>query len=185
MCRVVWLTWWFRTMPLRPLWLAVLVVVTLSGCGGYRWMASDGAISGSGAPQVLAVPPFINETDEPLLSERITASLRARLLAGGVTVSGNAETMLKGRLISFSDEVRAFDASVTASHRRVVLTAHVTVTRGSDILWDSPVTVGSAIYAVSGDPTRNRDNKDRAVAEAAVGLSEQILLALITLEPSP
>lgn len=176
-------------MPARPLWWAVLALsALLSGCAGYQWVAADGSIGGDGniaGPSHLAVPPFANDTAEPLLSERITAALRSRLLAGGVTVSGSADAVLKGRLIRFSDDVQAFDAAGVASHRRVILTAHVTVTRGADTLWDSPLTIGSAVYAVSGDPTRNRDNKDRAVAEAAAGISEQILLALSTLEAAP
>ena len=167
-----------------PWWrVAVLLAcVALSGCGGYHWVAANGAGGPMAGPQTLAVPPFINDTAEPLLSERVTGALRSRLLTGGVTVLGGADTVLKGRLIRFSDSVQAFDANGVASHRRVILTAHITVSRRGKTVWDSPVTIGSAVYAVSGDPTRNRDNKDRAVAEAAAGMSEQILLTLGTLE---
>ncbi len=172
----MWRPPWWRSALLA--WVACMV---LSGCGGYRWVAAEGSGAMAGG-QMLAVPPFANDTAEPLLSERITRALRSRLLTGGVTVSGNADMVLKGRLVRFSDDVQAFDANGVASHRRVILTAHILVTRKGKTVWNSPLTVGSAIYAVSGDPTRNRDNKDRAVAEAAAGISEQILLTLGTLE---
>ena len=135
---------------------------------------------------MLAIPSVINDTAEPLLSGRLTATLRQRLLAAGFSIDSRAQDegmYLEGRVTRFSDQVLAFDGAGVASHRRVVLVLHVTLRDGDGIVWDSPLTIGSASYAVGSDATRNRDNKDRAVAEAAVDLSEQLLLTLISLEP--
>lgn len=157
-----------------------------SGCS-YHWVTADGQL---GEPlsggYVLAVPPVINDTAEPLLSERLTVTLRQRLLVSGFRIDGSTQDegmRLDTRVTSFSDQVLAFDGGGVASHRRVVLVLHITLRDGDETIWDSPLTIGSASYAVGSDATRNRDNKDRAVAEAAVDLSEQLLLTLISLEP--
>ncbi|MBI5137172.1 MAG: hypothetical protein HZA24_07525 [Nitrospirae bacterium] len=175
-------------MPRRTLLRAatLLLAAALAGCAGYRWVGdADGALPVHGGTARLAVPPVINDTAEPLLSERITSTLRSRLIAGGVNVGMGGEPRLVGRVVRFADDVLAFGADGRASHRRIVLTASVRLERGGKAEWEAPAMVSSAVYTVSGDATINRDNKDRAVAEAALGLSEQILLALGTLEAAP
>lgn len=171
---------------LAALGAALLLAAALSGCAGYRWVGdADGDPSARAGIAELAVPPVINDTAEPLLSERITATLRARLIAGGVNVGRGGEPRVVGRVVRFTDDVLAFGADGRASHRRIVITASLRLEQGGKAEWEAPAMVGSAVYTVSGDATINRDNKDRAVAEAALGLSEQILLALGTLEAGP
>jgi hypothetical protein len=171
--------WWCS--PRRPGRVIALGLVTLlaSGCAGYRWT------SGGDAPEAVtdpvAVAAFTNATLEPYLGALLTATVRTRLLEGGVPVAGGASRRLAGRVTDFSDEVLAFDAAGIASHRRVVVTTELTLQDGDALLWDRRPAVVSAEYPVTLDTTRNLDAKDRALEEAAINLADGILLDFMDL----
>jgi len=179
--------WWCS--PHRPgraaaLALALALAWAPAGCAGYRWVAEGGAPADAASGPV-AVTAFTNATLEPYLGALLTATLRTRLLEGGVPVEGAASRRLSGRVTAFSDEVLAFDAAGLASHRRVVITAELTLHDGDAVLWDRKPAVVSAEYPVTLDTTRNLDAKDRALEEAAIGLADGILLDLTALTALP
>lgn len=156
--------------------LAVFVSVGfVSGCGGYRWVTDSGI---SGTYKQVAIPVFINETPEPFLAEMITAAVRARFLAGGVRIVPAGPPALNGRIMRVADAVLAFDVNGIASHRRVVVTVRAALAGDAGNIWEDRPFVGSAEYPVTTDSTFNRDAKDRALEEAAMGIANQLLLAL-------
>ncbi|MFQ5509831.1 MAG: LptE family protein [Leptospirillia bacterium] len=151
----------------------------LAGCAGYRMAGADDAPSAAGVR--VAVPAFVNDTLEPLLSERVTSIVRSRLLSGGVKVTAGEGARMKGRVVNFSDEILSFDTAGHASHRRVVVTVEVSMEGDAAAVtpvWDGRTMVGTAEYRVTGNATGNRDAKDRAVEEAAFALAESLLLEL-------
>jgi hypothetical protein len=165
--------WWCRALPGLP----VLVLAgALAGCAGYHWAGAEAP--GAAATEPVAVPAFVNETLEPYLGPLVTATVRARLLDGGVVVDGGAARRLTGRITDFSDEVLAFDAAGIASHRRVVVTAETDLKDGDQVVWKGRTRVASAEYPVTAGSTQNRDAKDRALEEAAIDLADGLLLEL-------
>jgi len=173
--------WWSRA---RPILLAVVLAAAAAGCSGYRWVGADAPASGAAAAPV-AVPAFVNETLEPYLGPLVTATVRARLLDGGIVVDGGAERSLTGRITDFSDEVLAFDAAGIASERRVVVTARTDLREGDTVLWAGRTRVASAEYPVTAGSTENRDAKDRALEEAAIELADGLVLELTSLGAKP
>jgi hypothetical protein len=163
--------------------MAGLVAVLAAGCAGYRWTSGESAPP-EAVTEPVAVTAFTNATLEPYLGALLTATVRTRLLEGGVPVAGGASRRLAGRVTEFSDEVLAFDAAGIASHRRVVVTAELTLRDGDALLWDRKPVVVSAEYPVTLDTTRNLDAKDRALEEAAINLADDILLDFVALSDS-
>ena len=159
--------------------LPLVAAVLLTACGGYRWVGVDGG-AGPGGATSLVVPTFVNESAEPFLSEKVTAAMRERLLAGGVNVAASGGARLNGRILDFQDEVLAFDGAGNASHRRLVVVVRLELIEAGETVWQRARQVSSAVYPVTGDPTRNRDAKDRAIEDAAFSLGEQVLLGLGT-----
>lgn len=178
--------WWFddRRAGL-PLVLGVLLPgLVAAGCSGYRWLgpAGTGLSPAERTGLRVTVGAFHNETLEPFLAEKVSASLRERLLAAGVVVEPSGSPRLSGRIDAFSDEVIAFDAAGIPTHRRVVMRVQVSLEGDGKPLWPERAVTGSAEYPVTPDSTLNRDLKDRAVDEAVLGVAETLLLDLIALE---
>jgi len=151
-------------------------MAVLSGCAGYTWTDDDGAPDSAGTR--VALPGFMNETQEPNLGALMTGLVRTRLLEGGYVVTPDAALRLAGRVTNISDEVLAFDEAGLASHRRVAVTVQFDLTDGAKVRWEKRPVIVSAEYPVTEDATANRDAKDRALEEAAVQLADVLIVDL-------
>ncbi len=156
-----------------------IVVLLLPACSGYHLLTT-----GQSAISEFAVPGVINNTSEPFLSERMTRALHRRLPDHGILIRTGGPLALQVRVTAFEDRVRTFDAGLVASERQVRMTVTVQLVQDGAGVWQQTGMAATAVYPVSGDTTRNRDQKDRAVEDAARALAEEIAVALSLLDPA-
>lgn len=107
--------------------VGVVLMLTLSGCAGYRLGPSNGATAGD---RTVQIKPFTNRTPEPRLSDALTSALRKEIqregtfqlathYAGDLIVSGEITHFERGEVSFLPVDV------VTARDYKVSFTAHV------------------------------------------------------------
>jgi len=163
-------------MFVQGAWLGV-VMVLLGGCAGYRL--------GSSLPpgiDVVHVPVFVNETDEPLLEVLATQATIAEFQREGTLSVGDmdrADVVLEVRLTSFSLEPLRFDrdAQTTAEEYRITIGAAVRLreVRSGNVLVTTRVN-GETDFILTGDLSSAKRNH---VPRAAEDLAARIVRAAI------
>ena len=109
---------------------ALILLLALSGCAGYRLGPTTGIAA---RYRTLCVMPFANETLEPRLPEAVQSALLHTLQQEGtyrVTRRDEADVVVTGRIVEYERGGIAYDPNDvrTITDFRVVLRAEVTAT---------------------------------------------------------
>jgi outer membrane lipopolysaccharide assembly protein LptE/RlpB len=155
---------------------AVLSLVALASCG-YR-LSGTGSLVPQGARSI-AVPAFINNTNEPYVDVEITKAVANEFIADGrlqvmdVTV---AELALRGKVTTYEVAALSYSpASVVQQYRvRLVVEARLEDLRNGKTLWQERgiESVFIADYAVAvGDIRTTKIAKDAAILRASQDLA--------------
>lgn len=107
---------------------ALLAVLLLCGCAGYRLGPSDGSLT---AGRSIRVVPFENRTLEPRLHDALTVALRKRLQKDAtlrLATHDDADVILTGRIVKYERIGLSYktDDVVSVQDYRLMMTAHVT-----------------------------------------------------------
>jgi outer membrane lipopolysaccharide assembly protein LptE/RlpB len=150
-----------------------VLLLFLSSCGYHLSGLSDGPIPLHGK---IAIPFFVNATEEPIIEEEITPVVRREFIRDGrleVTDGPAAGYVLEGRIESYQEVPLSFDRQQNVLEYRVVLTVTVRLMKreATAVLWDEKITA-TAEYPVTSDVMATRLAKRRAVEEAARNLAE-------------
>ncbi len=170
-------------------------LLLILGCG-YQFVGRASALP----PEVrkIAVPTFENTTFEPLLDERLTEAIKKGFMARPrlqvVNSTSEADAVLKGKITAFRLTPLSFDPQNQAAEYRVKILADFALqdVRDQKILWQEKMMETTAEYFVIQDlvdPTRvdiarTRDAEDRAIAEAAKVLAENLISQILEGFPS-
>lgn len=162
---------------LKLLCLALVSCLLSSGCAGYRL--------GSSLPpgiDIVHVPVFLNQTDEPLLEVITTRATMAEFQRDGTLVVGDeneADVELSVQLTDFSMDPLRYerDAATSAEEYRMTITASLQLqdTSSGNILAQS-VVIGEADFVLAGDIS---SAKRANLPEAAEDLAARIVRASI------
>ena len=158
--------------------VGLALILSLSGCAGYRLGPTNGATAGD---RTIQIKPFTNRTPEPRLSDALTSALRKEIqregtfelatqYAGDLIVSGEITHFERGEVSFLPVDV------VTARDYKVSFTAHV-VARDritSRVVLERDMT-GSTLMRVGADlPSVERQTLPLLAAD----LARQITAAL-------
>jgi hypothetical protein len=162
-------------LKLRHLLLVALLLQI--GCAGYRL--------GSSLPpgiDVVHVPVFLNQTDEPLLEVITTRAAVAEFQRDGTLIvgqEGQSDVTLSVQLTDFSMDPLRYerDTDTSVEEYRMTITASLQLqeTRSGNILAQS-VVIGEADFILSGDIS---SAKRANLPEAAEDLAARIVRASI------
>ncbi len=155
--------------------LAVVLVVA-AGCG-YRFQGTARGLPGGA--RTLAVPILQNPTLEPDLGPLLAAALRdqfARTPAIRLVRTGEAEAILRGRVLGIEADAVAFDAAGLALEYRATISVELTLTdpSGTVIYWSDPGVVGSDTYRAATDPLVTEANRREALRRIAADLGRSV-----------
>lgn len=105
-----------------------LLVLTLTGCAGYKIGPTNGQTSGEKSVQVR---PFANQTLEPYLTDAVTTEVRKQLQQDGtyrLDSHGNGDIILTGVITRYSREGLSYQPgdSYTVQDFRLLVTAQIT-----------------------------------------------------------
>ncbi len=161
--------------------LTVLVLAVLTSCGYH--LSGTGSIIPPGT-RTIAVPAFINETNEPYIDIEVTKAVIAEFIADGrlrVADVEAADLVLRARMVKYEAVPTSYTASSYVQQYRVRLVVNAVLEdqRSKKVLWqengieevfisDYPVT-----YDVSGrvDIASTRTVKEQAIKKAAQDLA--------------
>lgn len=170
-------------------------LLLILGCG-YQFVGRASALP----PEIrkIAVPTIENTTFEPLLDERLTEAVKKGFMARPrlqvVNSASEADAVLKGKIIAFLLTPLSFDSLNQAAEYRAKILVDFSLqdVHGQKIFWHENKMETIADYFViqdSVDPTRTdiartRDAEDRAIAEAAKVLGENLVIQILEGFPS-
>jgi len=170
-------------------------LLLIPGCG-YQFLGRASGLP----PEIrkIAVPPFENNTFEPLLDERLTDAVKKGFMARPrlqvVNDTSEADAVFKGKITEFSLTPLSFDPQNEAAEYRVKILANFSLqnTRDQKTLWQENKMETTADYFVIQDPlnstrvdiARTRDAEDRAIAEAAKVLADNLVNQILEGFPS-
>lgn len=148
---------------------SAIFLLTISSCG-YRFSGRTNELPSH--IKAVAVPIFVNATQEPLIESVITNKVIQEFIGDGrlkVVDIGRADAVLKARIIAFSLAPLSFDKGDNVLEYRVVIQCELVLedVRENKIIWKEPALTQSADYKVSGDISATRTAKDRAIEEAS------------------
>jgi len=167
------------------------------GCG-YQFVGRASTLP----PEIkkIAIPTFENTTFEPILEERLTEAVKKSFIARPrfqvVNSASEADAVLKGRVIAFRLIPLSFDSLNQATEYRVRIQTDISLESVHDqkILWQDKKMETTAEYFVfviqdplnpaRADIARTRDAEDRAIAEAAKVLAENLVSQILEGFPS-
>ena len=167
-------------------------LLLILGCG-YQFVGRASALP----PEIrkIAVPIVENNTFEPLLDERLTEAIKKGFIARPrlpvVNSASEADAVLKGKITVFRLIPLSFNPQNEAAEYRVKILGDFTLQDVHDqkILWQEQMMEITAEYFVIQDqdpvdPTRvdiarTRDAEDRAIAEAAKVLAENLISRIL------
>jgi hypothetical protein len=119
------------------------LLLSLTGCAGYRLGPTSGQIAGDKSVQVV---PFLNRTPEPRLADAVTTALRKEIQRDGtfsLATRESGDIVVSGVLTSYQRREVSFVPNdiATARDYDVQLTAQVTARERSTgkILFDQPM----------------------------------------------
>ncbi len=147
---------------------AILFLI-ISSCG-YRFSGRANELPSH--IKAVAIPIFVNATQEPLIESVITNKVIQEFIGDGrlrVVDSSKADAVLKGRIYAFSLAPLSFDRGDNVLEYRVVIQCELILedVREKKIIWKEPALTQSADYKVSSDISATRTAKDRAIEEAS------------------
>ena len=147
---------------------AILFLI-ISSCG-YRFSGRANELPSH--IKAVAIPIFVNATQEPLIESVITNKVIQEFIGDGrlrVVDSSKADAVLKGRIYAFSLAPLSFDRGNNVLEYRVVIQGELILedVREKKIIWKEPALTQSADYKVSSDISATRTAKERAIEEAS------------------
>ncbi|HXC61689.1 MAG TPA: LptE family protein [Nitrospiria bacterium] len=170
-------------------------LLLILGCG-YQFVGRASTLP----PEIrkIAVPIIENNTFEPLLDERLTEAIKEGFIARPrlqvVNSASEADAVFKGKITAFRLIPLSFNPQNEAAEYRVKILGDFTLQDIHDqkILWQENMLEITADYFVIQDlldPTRvdiarTRDAEDRAIAEAAKILAENLISRILEGFPS-
>ncbi len=156
-------------------WTIFLLII--SSCG-YRFSGRANELPSH--IKAVAIPIFVNATQEPLIESIITNKVIQEFVGDGrlkVVDSSMADAVLKGRIYAFSLAPLSFDRGDNVLEYRVVIQCELILedVREKKIVWKEPALSQSADYKVSSDISATRTAKERAIEEASKRLASDLV----------
>jgi outer membrane lipopolysaccharide assembly protein LptE/RlpB len=164
--------------------LATLLLAALTSCGYH--LSGTGSLVPPGTTTI-AVPAFINDTNEPYIDIEVTKAVIAEFIADGrlhVVDVEAADLVLRGKMVRYEAVPLSYTASTFVQQYRVrlVVSASLEDLRSKKVLWqeagieavfisDYPVTYDAAGRV---DITATKSVKEQAIVKA----SQDIALTL-------
>ena len=154
--------------------LAAMMVA--GGCGGYR--------VGTLLPEhikTIAVPVFVNGTDEPNLETRATTAVVNQLNTDGtlrVVAENEADVVLTVRIVNYQRKPIRYTGVTRPDEYRITITVRATLrdTRVAADLWKDVRLSGSTEFVVgAGLPASERRARPEALDDLAHDIVEQIV----------
>jgi outer membrane lipopolysaccharide assembly protein LptE/RlpB len=171
------------SLRLYPKTLAVLGLVTLTGCG----YALVGRGTSNIPPEVreVYVRPLENRTQRTQVEQALTRAIanemvtRNRFAVVGGTEGADAE--LSGAVVGFDVRPVTFDASGRATQYEIVVIAQIAFKRvgTDDVLWSNDRYVFRESYEIEATETAYFDREDEAIEEAAERFAETMVSDLL------
>lgn len=126
----------------------------------------------------IAVPFFLNQTNEPNLEINVTERIIQFLVEDNtlkVTDEDRADAVLDGTIVSFSNVPFSFNRDLNAEEYHVVVTVELTLfnRRANQPIWSKRVIRGDGSYLL--DSTEQGFSYEEALEEAISEITEQIL----------
>ena len=161
---------------------AVLALaIALAGCG-YRLSGHSNALPGI---QTIGIPTFINRTSRPEIEQRITEHIidefttrgRARLVPG----EEGAQAVLKGTILSYSQNPVAISEQGRATRYEIMITAHVILSEVATdkILWEDDHFLFKRQYDVAVSPQSFQDQEIVAIDDVATDFARGIVTSIL------
>ncbi|MBI5042638.1 MAG: LptE family protein [Nitrospirae bacterium] len=146
-----------------------LLIITAASCG-YRFSGRANELPSH--IKAVAIPIFVNSTQEPLIESIITNKVIQEFIGDGrlkVVDTSKANAVLKGKITAFGLVPLSFDRSNNVLEYRVVIQCELILedVKEKKIIWKEPALSQSADYKVSSDISATRTAKDRAIEEAS------------------
>jgi hypothetical protein len=170
-----------RSPPYTALCLAGACILATVACG-YRMGAQP--CESPVAARNIAIPLFENQSLEPRLENLLTTAFRERIQAlPCVTLcsKGEAEALLKGRILSVDSRTSAVDEEFFAMEYRMRVVMAVSLVRRGDgeVLWrDDRLEEEVSFYATS-NPLLFKDNREEALMKLSRRMSEKAVDRLL------
>ena len=169
--------------PLRILvaLAGVSLLFVAAGCG-YR--LGTGSLGSSALSGNIAVPLFENQSHEPRLENMFTEAFRERIQAvPGVSLSPRreADVLLQGKILSVEWHTMAVNEDFFAMQYRlrVVLALSLVRSRDGEVLWRDEGMQGESSFYASSDALLFKDNREEALMELSVRMSERAVDRLL------
>lgn len=166
------------TVPRVAGWLALGAALVAAGGCGYSFRGN--------LPErirTVAVPVFLNKTQEPAVENVITAAVVNAFASGGrlkVVPLDQADAILEGEIVGYQVIALAFDRDATAQQYRLLVTLNVQFrdVKGGEMLWrqdgvQQHADFRAAVQAGGGGTTIGRE--EGAVREAAADIGRRIV----------
>ncbi len=154
-----------------------LILVFLSGCGGYGLRGTVNNLP----PDIksVAIPVFSNESIEPGVEVIFANALiyefnRSHILQ--VVSEAEAQAKIIGKIKSISIDPVIYANLTQALERKVYVTLDITFQRSDNqkILWQNQSLSRYEVFQVTTDPNTSQLNKEEALKKIAQDLSERI-----------
>ncbi len=156
--------------------ILLLSLLLVAGCG-YRL----GSL-GTASDQKLAVPTFVNKTDEPNLETLTTNAVIRKLQVDGtykiVPKTDEADYVLEVELMNFQRSALTFDRSDITNDFRIILAANLVFkdAKTGKILWTENRVEGEATYPRgSNQPESERAALPRLIEDTAKRITDKVV----------
>jgi outer membrane lipopolysaccharide assembly protein LptE/RlpB len=146
-------------------------ILVISSCG-YHLGAGPSRPSDFGT---VAVPIFVNESPEPKIQSVITGAMIQELAQAGVLVvnEAQADKVLTGRIVSYSNQSVARSAASTVSEYRLAVGISLDLkNREGEILYQNPSAQLREEYFASSTLEENEQAEAEALQSGAVDFAE-------------
>jgi outer membrane lipopolysaccharide assembly protein LptE/RlpB len=160
---------------------ALVAVAALAGCG-YHLSGHSNALPGI---QTIGIPMFVNRTSRPEIEQRITEHIidefttrgRARLVPG----EEGAQAVLKGAILSYTQNPVTISEQGRATRYEILITAHVTLSEVATdkILWEDDHFLFKRQYDVAASALTFQDQEIVAVDEVATDFARSIVTSIL------
>lgn len=161
--------------PRTVVTLAGLSLLALAACG-YR--LGVGSCESDVVARNIAVPLFQNESHEPRLENLLTEAFRDRIQAlpcVSLCSPGQADALLKGKILSVESYTVAVDEEFFAMEYRLQVVMAVSLVRSEDgeVLWRDGGLEEEVSFYASSDPLLFKDNREEALMALSSRMSER------------
>ena len=152
----------------------VLLVMALSGCGySLRGHLPDHI-------QSIAVPIFVNRTQEPAIDSFITRAVVEAFSTNGrlrVVRPADADAVLQGEIVGYELQSIAFDPRANARQFRLILTLNVVFrdVRHNSILFEQRSVQERADFNVAGAVSDTIAREETSVRRAAIDIARAVV----------